>query len=269
MSLHQFKKIALASALLSSAIATDSLAQGQRAAQAPDSIVATLELDDGSTVQFLEPTPGLIAIHADVPLAGKKGAQPGFINGVSVEQLESLSSVEQYRLLSKGQAVPATLAQAQQRIAQVRAMQPRAGSPPAVSIPAGDGKAKSSRALTGATEAMSTRALVADTGSWFNSNYCAKSGFTYSYCWLYRTGDGYVQRRSNWIRSIAYPYRGNVQHKLEYETCTLFWCRWNTFLSATVLQGHWNWQSANGNFNYKASLYEAAGDGWHFSVYGG
>ena len=59
-----------------------------RAAQAPDNIVATLELDDGSTVQFLEPTPGLIAIHADVPLAGKKGAKPGVINGASEAQAE-------------------------------------------------------------------------------------------------------------------------------------------------------------------------------------
>jgi hypothetical protein len=260
---QQIKATLLASAILSCAAAPESFAQAGQNSGPKDNILATLQLKDGGVVQFNEPAPGELVVLAEIPVGVGKTKAADAINGVKFRDLDRLDAVGQYRALADGAEVPAALAQAQQRVARAQrasvaaALKTRA----ALKAPASD--------ASGKAPASPKTASADSTGSWFQTYYCPSGGYSFNFCWLYRTGDGYVERNASSIKSVLYPYRGNVSHKLQYKTCFLWSCTWHTSISRTVLQGFVNWISQSGSrMGRRATVYEGSGDGFHWAVYG-
>lgn len=260
---QRIKATLAASAVLTGALATDGFAQAGPAPGPKDNVLATLQLKDGSVVQFSEPAPGELAVLAQVPVGVGKTKGADAIDGVKLQDLDRLDAAGQYKALAGGAEVPAALAQAQQRVARAQrasvAAALKAGA--AFKAPASD--------ASGKAPASSKMASALSTGAWFQSNYCPTTGYSFVYCLLNRTGGGYVTRDASYIKSVLNPYRGNASHKLEYKDCFLWSCTWHTSYVQTVLQGYvgWLWQSGS-HRGRRATVYEAEGDGYHRATYG-
>jgi hypothetical protein len=251
---HRHKTMLLAAAaFVSCNLATQGFAQ-EKAPNAPkDNILASLSLKDGSIVQFNETSPGEIVVSALTPMGVGRTESAAAINGVSIKSLQRLDAVGKFKALAGGAAVPAGLVQAQARVnaAMRRGLAQESIGKAATRAPAMRG---------GATELD---------GGTFQSTYCPSSGYTFNFCWLYRTGSGYVQRSASYLQSTINAYQGNVGHKLQYQSCVLWSCSWYTNVSWTVLHGYTQWITVSGSRKTrKASSYEADGDGYHWAIFG-
>jgi hypothetical protein len=68
----------------------------------------------------------------------------------------------------------------------------------------------------------------------------------------------------------AYPYRGNITLKLEYRDCFLFFRKWHTNTQFTLYQNFFSSLKVFGsNRDRRASVLDATGDGYHWTVYSG
>lgn len=244
----------ITAAVLSCNFASQSLAQGKAPAEPKDNVLASLSLKDGSIVQFNETNPGEIVVSALTPMGTGKIANPGTINGVDSKRLTRLDAVGKFKALAGGAAVPAELVRAQARVtaAMRRSLTQDLQQKVATRAPAVKGGVMPE--LDGGT---------------FQSWYCPSSGYTFNFCWLYRTGSGYVQRSASYMQSTVNAYWGNVGHQLQYESCFLWSCSWYTNISWTVPQGYtqWIWVSGSSKTR-KASTYDAVGDGYHWAIFG-
>jgi len=263
---HRFKFVLF----LSAAIPLSGSIEGVAYAKG-DNVVAALKLKDGGVVQFIELVPGELAISAQTPARPRGQRDSDLTNRLSARQLSSGKAVDIYRALSGGRQPPAALVRAQQRVEQ--ALRREAASSLA-KVPAAQSHPP---AIERRVATIVVRA--ADTGSYFNDNYCVNhfppGGTSYyqwdfARCYLYRTGDaGTVVEQSFAMHSVASPYQGNVTHSLQYWSCGLFSCDWETSISRVVAQGWVNHIWTNGPFRYRrATLRDAVGDGFHWAVYG-
>lgn len=246
--------VLLAAAVLSCSVGSQAFAQAKAPAGPTDNVLATLSLKDGSIVQFNETSPGELVISALSPLSAGEGVVTSTIDGVSMTSLEQLDAVGTFKALAGEAEVPAALVQAQRRVdAAMRQSQAAATAQ------------KTATRAPGASVSVVPQL----SGSSFQSSYCPKSGYTFNFCWLNRTGSGYVQRSTKYIKSVVNAYKGNVGHKLQYKSCVLWSCKWYTNISWTVPQGYTQWISVSGSKKTrKASTYEATGDGYHWAIYG-
>jgi hypothetical protein len=259
---HQIKATLMASAILSCAAASEGFAQDRQNSGPKDNVLATLQLSDGSLVQFNEPIPGELVTLAQIPVGVGKTQSADTINGVKLQDLHRLDAVDQYKMLAGGADAPAALVQAQQRVARAQ----RASVAAAVKAGAASKAPAFDVANRGSTSKTSS---ALSTSSWFQSNYCPTSGYSFNYCLLNRTGDGYITRDASYIRSVLNPYRGNVSHKVEYKDCFLWSCTWHTGSQWTVLQGYVGYVWASGSHRgRRATVYEGSGDGYNWAAYG-
>lgn len=246
----------MSATVLSCGIASDSSARAGKPPVAKDNIVASLTLKDGGYVQFNEVTPGELVVLAQSPGDMGKIGSASTVAGVSILELSRLDAVGQYKAFSHGAAPPAALLQAQQRVKEASHK-----NVPQLLI---------HRAKVQKTDArVSTRIVAPADGSWFQSNYCPGSGYSFNYCLLYRTGGGITEQNASFIQSTVNPYRGNVTHKLEYKDCFLFFCRWTTTITWGVQENWVGWISQSGsNRGRRITVFDAVGDGYHRAAFG-
>lgn len=238
--------------------------------ESPNVVLTTLSLKDGSLVQFQEPMPGEIVIMAQTPVGLRQRSRADMINGVSVQDIESLNSLEIYEALSGGRPPPRALIAAHRRVEAAKsAAPPSLGQHPLQDVlPEPDKAANRAGSGNGQGQVQSsnlqTTSYPVGSGDWFRLYYSPQSD-TFCYCNLYRTGDATVTRNLSYIWTAAYPYRGNVTQALEYESCFI-WCSWTTSAKQTVLQGYTGWIWAQGSArNRRATIRDAWGDGYHWS----
>lgn len=241
---YDYKAILFALSVLCCAVASDSFAGST------DNVLATLQLDDGSIVQFNETAPGELVVSAQTR-ATDNGQPTVALGGVPIAVLDGLDTVGQYEALSGGAAAPPALVQAQARV-ESNMRTDAAPEDKAVN------RLKVPARANGIQPALD--------GGTFQNTYCPTSGYSFNFCWLYRTGTSWVQRgRASYIQSTVNAYRGNVLHKLEYYADGY----WHGQISRTVLQGYVSWIWARGSsMGRRATVYEADGDGYHAAYFG-
>ncbi|MEK0083967.1 hypothetical protein [Benzoatithermus flavus] len=256
--LRAANKTLLASAVVTCILATGSFAQAdqQRRQKSVDTPLANLHFADGSSVEFHELAPGELIILAKHRARNQEGHSVDAINGVKIENLARLDAVEKYRALTGGRPAPARLIDAQNRSEQVKRRELE-GNPrrEAVLLPAND--------TVGMTARRGGRTA-------WKMLSCDTRWTSFDYCWTNRTGDGTVVEESENMDSTASPYRGDITHTVEYETCFLFICNWNVSRTQTLPQG-WEghiWASGP-NRARRATIRNADGDGWNWHVGGG
>lgn len=237
----QTKAILFVLAVLCCAVASDSFA-GSR-----DNVLATLQLADGTLANFTETRPGEIVVLVQAPADIVRST--GAINGVRIEAFEDLDAVGQYQALS-GLDAPAALVQAQARVTRAQsanvAVEDRVAE-----------RVKEPR--------YATLRQPASNAGWFRDNFCPNSGYTFIFCWLDRTGNGWVQDNASFFRSVLYAESGNVGHNVQH----LENGQWYTDLSWTVLQGWWDMLTVTGDYRgRRTDFYEGEGDLWHAAIYG-
>lgn len=246
----------MSAAVLSCAIASDSFAGTGKPPVAKDNIVASLTLKDGGYVQFNEVAPGELVVLAQSPGDIGKTGSAAAVAGVSIRELSRLDAVGQYKAFSHGAAPPVALVQAQQRVKAAARM-----SLPQLLIHGAKVQKQDARIGSGTV-------APAD-GSWFQSNYCPGSGYSFNYCLLYRTGGGTTEQNASFIQSTVNPYRGNITHKLEYKDCFLFFCSWTTSITWGVQENYVGWISQSGsNRGRRITVFDAVGDGYHRAAFG-
>jgi hypothetical protein len=246
----------LSATVLSCGIASDGFAQAGKPPMAKDNIVASLKLKDGGFVQFNEVAPGELVVLAQSPAADPgKSSSLSTIAGISTSALGRLDAVGQYQALSNGATPPPALVEAQQRVKAAA-------------------RKKVPQLLTGSKlqklDAVAAKGITPmGDGSWFQTYYCPKSGYSFNYCLLYRTGGGTTEWNASFIQSTVHPYRGNVTHKIEYKDCFLFFCKWVTSITWGVQEGSvgWIWQSGS-NRGRRITVFDAEGDGYHRAAFG-
>ena len=230
-------------------------------AQAASSrLLTTLTFKDGSFVEFHEAAPGEVAVLSQSPADSKDTPS------VSQEVLKNLDDgeitiLDLYRLLSGEAQPPEVLLEAQARVEQARQTTKTPGE---VLAPPEKSRLDEATLPDNTQDAFQRSALVG-TGTWFRENYCPLTT-DYCRCLLYRTGNGSITKYTGQMRSVTYPYRGTVTHKLEY----WFFAGYVTSIQQTVPQGWVGqiWVTGSSKFR-RASMTNAAGDGFHWSVYGG
>jgi hypothetical protein len=86
-------------------------------------------------------------------------------------------------------------------------------------------------------------------------------------CLPYRTGKAYKVKKSDDFFQMVYPYRGDIQHKLEFWSCATGTCKWTYLVSSSVPEGWLStvWGEGGGSWSYKGSTSYADGDGYHLS----
>jgi hypothetical protein len=246
----------MSATVLSCGIASDSFARAGKPPVAKDSIVASLTLKDGGYVQFNEVAPGELVVLAQSPGDMGRTGSASTVAGVSIHELSRLDAVGQYKAFSRGAAPPAALLQAQQRVKA--AAQKKL---PQLLIHGTKVQKQDARVATGTV-------APAD-GAWFQSNYCPRSGYSFNYCLLYRTGGGTTEQNASFIQSTVNPYRGNITHKLEYKDCFLFVCSWTTSITWGVQENYVGWISQSGsNRGRRITVFDAVGDGYNRAAFG-
>lgn len=250
---RDIKAILLASAVLSCALASDSLAQDPKTKTLGENVLATLQFPEG-IVQFGEPVQGLLVVTIQAQ-AISNGRPTVAIGGVPTEALDGLDPLGQYEKLSGGAAAPPALVQAQERLSTMG----RNAAPGGTAV-VDDRQGVPARAKSRRPGAPSLE------GSDFEKTRCPRSGYDFYFCWLYRTGTSYVQRASaSNLQSVVNPYSGNVQQHVEYYGGGY----WHTINAQTVLEGQIGWMSIYGGSSSKrATIDQAEGNGYHVAFYG-
>ena len=179
-----------------------------------------------------------------------------------------------FRMLTQGKdRVPPGLARAWDRVKKLQDGNEKkhkgASGPPSF-----DDDQEPPFAVSGASDENNLRrSLLYPSSDWWREDHCTKFAIDGSTCqchkWL--TGD-----YSRWIKaapnqligenmySAVYVYRGSLQQAV------YFWSggKWVLKNSATVSQGYWRWYKVWGYSDYyRARVYNAAGDGYYWSMY--
>lgn len=87
---------------------------------------------------------------------------------------------------------------------------------------------------------------------------------TMLWCWTNRTGSGSYQNWAKRQTSTVIPYRGTVTHRMQAKNV---WNNWKTVRTNTVAAGQksYIWAYSNVARSKKSEVYNASGDGYHFS----
>lgn len=205
--------------------------------------LASLRLQGGARVEFLEPEAGRVIVVADAALP----------------QLDrKIAPAALYEQLS-GQAAPAALRDAEARsIARQRARTLGPVAPDQTLEPASDLR----RDLPGGVASTAQGLSAAD----FSASYCPSGSFGFYFCMTNRTGDGSHDISSvDWLRAYANAYRGQVQLKLSYRN---MWGNWINIYNQTVPEDTVKTVYTSDNDRYLTEVTQASGDGYHWSVYG-
>jgi hypothetical protein len=195
--------------------------------------IASVVLDSGDVVDFLEPAPGVIVISSDAPVDLPDGPM------APVALYESLS----------GEAAPAALVEAQRRADEARAGLTFTG--------AGlEGVRPPARAEVAALSAAD-----------FAAAWCSPGGATFAYCWTNSTGNYEIDvGRVDWVHAHANMFSGSATLSMYRRD---FWGNWDLIFSDTVT----GWatvitQSTTDRDRYLIKMSNASGDTYHLSVHG-
>jgi len=109
---RHLKTALMVSTIITCGFASESFAAADQKVVA--TIVANLNLKDGTTLQFQDAGPGGLTVMVQ-GRAGSGGAQAATVNGVSTEKLSRLNAVDLYKAVTGGSAAPAALVAAQGR----------------------------------------------------------------------------------------------------------------------------------------------------------
>jgi hypothetical protein len=249
--LQAAKRTLLTSAIVTCALAMGSFAQGgqQQQPKPVDVLLAKLSFHDSSSVEFHEAMPGELIVFAKHPAKDRDGRRVDAINGVRVEKLARLSALEKYRALSGGLQAPPKLVEAQKRYEKIKKVKLESDPRREDIVPPRNDKSN----IRGSSDPN-----------------CETSWNSFDYCWQHKTGDGTIVEDSENMDSSASPYRGDITHIVEYESCFLFICSWNTSRTQTVSEGWVGHIYASGpNRTRRAMIRDSDGDGWDWHVGGG
>lgn len=222
-------------------------------AEMPLQLLTSIALPDGASVEFHEPLPGeMVAIYV-----GKDESFRDMFEGLD---RGTMTHVGLYEAISGAEA-PAALAEAEARL--VAARQEVAEFPRTQDEP--DRAVVPSAAVNDSlsVEMGSTRSNLTATD--FSGTYCP-NGWGYLYCWTNRTGSASVTRTTISMYTYLNPYRGSVNHKLQYKN---IWGNWVTYVSQTVPEDNISYISRSGIWSTRRTkVTQASGDGYHVSIYG-
>ena len=220
MNSRPLKVVLLAATLLTPAFAAESIAAE---AKPVSTVLAVLNLADGSTLEFQEEAAGGLAVTAQGRVRQQNGQHHNTINGISVAKLLRLSPAELYQAVTGGSAAPEALRAAQARTDSAgRTERSMAPPPNATKLPAASAQPES-------------------------SSYCQHD--VWRFCYPGTTGNWNYQRNTYLMDSYLSVSAGypSVYHKLS---------RWNG--SSWVYSGYSQWVGP-GNWGY---IYVYGGYPW-------
>lgn len=119
------------------------------------------------------------------------------------------------------------------------------------------------------TECLNCASAVGSKQWWVDSACRSTTPFDWCNCRSFRTGKASYTKTSDDFFQKVYPYRGRINHKLEYWSCSRYGCSWKLLISAAVDQSVQSaiWGEGGGSWSYRGSVYNADGDGYHLSWY--
>ena len=211
-----------------------------------ENLIAQIDLGAKGYVDFVETEPGEIIVDATI-------ASPEILPD------DELTPVALYEYVS-GEAAPEQLVAAYHKVEQ--------------GLGSDDVQNRDEDLLAGAiidTKHESIGAKLDISASEFQRRFCP-GRFTgnkvpdYGYCLLNRTNTTKITRGNCYsMYTYASPYRGTIRHRLRYKSGG----KWVVFRDKNVLQGYWSYIAQYGSKRGREStVFEAAGDGYHHTVFG-
>lgn len=221
-------------------------------------LLATITRDNGNTVEFYEPSPGVILISE----AGKVPNEP------LDRPVINKTAVELFKYLAPDQEVPSQLILAQNRTDELEKIITEQNITTTHSSPHQDQE-------TALTILTANKNLIASNlndsscpKSWMEKRLSCSVNGDWDVDWYHRTGSTWFLRNdTKRVRVGACSYRGNITLQFKYRT----WWDWHTQGSWTVNEGHYRqaWKSdSTFDFDIRSSVYNASGDGYHHCGYG-
>ena len=222
-----------------------------------ESLVATIDLGPGHSVQVYEPHPGDLVYEE----TAARGVALADLDLANPEPMAAL-----YQHLRPGAPVPRDIqALAERQRAWVR--QPIAASASSIV----------SASEPGQSAAGAAREAPRDTFS-FRNNQCRDVGekdidsgvvtVTWSHCWIEHTGGSWASNHGlHAAQSVIYSYRGTVTQKVSFDDGDGWLIRTDRDVNEGEQKRIWRvWSSRE--FGFKSEVLDASGNGYDHSVFG-
>lgn len=208
-------------------------------------VVASVQLANGTVVNFHEPEPGQIIVVA---------------NGDMPATQRQMSAVALYESLTT-HAAPTALIEAQQRADHAPRPEPSPASEPVAEVEAAWPDLSASESQHGIGHGVSML-----TASQFQSGYCGGGSYSVFYCRTNRTGNTTIEFTAQDVRTAVNAYRGSLIRTIYYKNWLGNWI----VLSSVSVTGEnsvslWSWDERH---KYRFVTTEAENDGYHYSIRG-
>jgi hypothetical protein len=209
-------------------------------------VVASVQLANGTVVNFHEPEPGQIIVVA---------------NGDMPATQRQMSAVALYESLTT-HAAPTALIEAQQRADRAPHRDPTAVTEPAIVVQ----EARPDLPPTEVRDGIG-RATEALTAAQFQSGYCGGGPFSVFYCRTNRTGNTTIDFTATNATTNVNAYRGRLIHTMYYKNS---WGNWILLWSMSVTGDTFvsQWPVGGSHHQYRFTTTEAENDGYHYSIRG-